>query len=124
MVNEVLATQLRTAFNARDVETLRSLLAEGATWGEDTHGATFCHDRDGIVRRLEQLLTAGVRATIVETRAGTRGIAALVEVEWSKPEDARGDRIGYAQAYVVIDGRITEIHGHDDIESALAAVSH
>jgi hypothetical protein len=123
-VNEALATQLRTAFNGRDINTLRSLLAEGATWGEDPHGESFCHDRDGIVRRLKQLLAAGVHATIVETRTGTRGIAALVEVEWSKAEDARPDRIGYAQAYVVIDGCITEIHGHDDIDSALAAVSH
>jgi hypothetical protein len=123
-VNEALATQLRTAFNARDIDTLRSLLAEGATWGEDPHGELFCHDRDGIVRHVKQLLAAGVRATIVETRPGTRGLAAQVEVEWPKPENAQPDRISYAQSYVVIDGLIREIHGHDDMESALAAVSH
>ena len=122
-MNEAFATQLRTAFNARDIDTLRSLLSEGATWGEDPHGESFCHDRDGIVRRLKQLLATGVRATIVETRTGTRGIAAQVEVQWHKPEDAPPDRISYAQSYVVIDGLITEIHGHDDKDSALAAIS-
>jgi hypothetical protein len=123
IVDEALATQLRAAFNTQDIDALRSLLAEGATWGEDPNGASFCPDRNGIIRRLKQLLAAGVRATIVETTTGPRGIAARVEVEWPKPGFVWPDRISYSQVYVVIDGLITEIHGHSDMDSALAAVS-
>ena len=88
-------------------------------------GETFCHDRNDIIRRLKQLLDSGVRATIaLETATGPRGIAAQIEVEWPKADLVRPDRISYSQVYVVIDGLVTEIHGHDDMDSALAAVSH
>src|SRR5262249_36124475 len=83
----------------------------------------FCPDRDDIIRRLKQLLAAGVRATIVQTTTGPGGIAALVEVEWPKAEDGHPTRISYSQVYVVTDGLVTEIHWHDDIDSAIAAVS-
>jgi hypothetical protein len=122
-VDEALATQIRTAFNAQDMDALRSLLAEGATWG-DANSPSFCHDRNDIIRRLKLLLAAGVRATIVEATTGPRGIAARVEVEWPNPAVVWPDRISYSQVYVVIDGLVTEIHGHDDMDSALAAVSH
>ena len=123
-MDQTLATRLRTAFNARDIDVLRSLLAEGATWGEDPNGEAFCHDRDSIIRRVKQLLASGVCATIVDTTTGPSGIAAQVQVEWPKAEDAPPDRISYAQVYVVSDGQVTEIHGHDTMESALAAISH
>jgi hypothetical protein len=122
-VDEALARRLRTAFNARDIDALRSLLAEGATWGEDPTGDSFCHDRDDIIRNLKRLLDEGVRATIVETTTGPRGIAAQVEVEWPEPEDARPDRISFFQVYVVNDGLVAEVHGHGDKGSALAAIA-
>ena len=122
-MDEGFATRLRTALNARDIDALRSLLTEGATWGEDPNGESFCRDRNDIIRHLKQLLAEGVRATIVETTTGPRGIAAQVEVEWPDPEDARPDRITLSQVYIVTDGLVTEIHGHDDKDSALAAIS-
>jgi hypothetical protein len=123
VVHEVLATQLRAAFNARDIDALRALVAEGATWGEDPSSESFCRDRNDIIRHLKQLLAEGVRATIVETTTGPRGIAAHVEVEWPEPDGPRPDRISISQVYVVTDGLVTEIHGHDDKDSALAAIS-
>jgi hypothetical protein len=118
-----LATRLQTAFNARDIDTLRSLLAEGATWGEDPNGESYCHNRNDIIRHLKELLAEGVRATIVDTATGPLGIAAQVEVEWPNPDAAIPDRINIAQVYVVNDGLVTEVHGHDDMESAVAALS-
>jgi hypothetical protein len=115
--------QLRLAFNAQDVDGLRSLLAEGATWGEDPSGESFCHDRNDIIRHVKQLLAEGVRATIVETTTGPRGIAAQVDVEWPRPDDAPPDRIRILQVYVVAGGLVTEIHGHEGIDSALVAIS-
>ena len=123
VVNEALATRLRTAFNDRDIDALRSLLAEGATWGEDPNGESFCHDRDDIIRNLKRLLAEGVRAKVVETRTGPRGIAAELEVEWPDAQEARPDRINLFQVYVVTDGLVTEIHGHADEDSALAAIA-
>jgi hypothetical protein len=122
-LHEELARRLRTAFNARDVDALGSMLAEGATWGEDPNGESFCHDRKAIICRLEQLLAEGVRPAIVETATGPRGIAARVEVEWPGADRALPDRISFSQVYLVIAGLVTEIHGHDDMESALAALT-
>ena len=123
-LGESMAAQLRTALNARDMDALRSLVAEDATWGEDRNGSSCCHNRDDIISRLKLLLAAGVQATIVETKLGPRGIAARVEVRWPKARDPRAHRISYAQAYVVRDGLVSQIHGHDDMDSALAAVSN
>lgn len=122
-MDETLATRLRAAFNARDIDALRSMLAEDATWGEDPNGESFCHDRNEIIRRLKQLLAEGIRPEIVDTTTGPHGIAAQVEVEWPDLEGARRDRISFSQVYIVTDGLVTEIHGHDDKYSALAAIA-
>jgi len=118
-----LATKLRNAFNDRDIDALRPLLAAGATWGEDPSGGAFCPDRENILRRVRQLLASGVNPTIVATTTGSRGIAARVEVEWANPDAARKEPITYAQAYFVTDGLVTEIRGFDTIDVAVAAVS-
>ena len=120
---EQLAHKLRTAFNARDIDTLRSLLAQRAIWGEDPDGESFCHDRNDIIRHVKQLLDQGIQATIVATTPGPRGIAVQLHVEWPDPEDQRPELQTVHQAYLVSDGLVTEIHGHDDQDSALAAIS-
>ena len=118
-----LAERLQRAFNARDIDTLRSLLAEAATWGEDPEGESFCHDRNDVIAHVKQLLDDGVRATIVETTTGPRGIAVRVHVDWPAPEDQRPELQTVHQAYMVTDGLVTEIHGHDDHDSAVATIS-
>jgi hypothetical protein len=119
----VLAARTRRSFNARDIDTMRSLLAADATWGEDPDGDSFCHDRDAIISNLKRLLAEGIQATIVDTTAGPRGIAAHLQVKWPDPATARADRVDFFQVYVVTGGLITEIHGHDDHGSAMAAIS-
>src|SRR5262245_954379 len=114
VVEEALASRLQSAFNRRDIDALRSMLADDATWGEDPEGESFCHDRDAIIRNLKQLLAEGVSPTIVDTTTGPRGIAAHVEVDWPEPNTARQDRVDFFQVYVVTEGLVREIHGHDD----------
>jgi ketosteroid isomerase-like protein len=122
-VADDLATRLQTAFNTRDMDTLRSLLADDATWGEDPASESFCHNRNDVIAHIKRLLDEGVHATIVETTTGRRGIAVRVHVEWPNPEDQRPELHTVHQAYLVTDGAVTEIHGHDDQDSAVAAVS-
>ena len=118
-----LATRLQAAFNARDIDSLRSLLAEDATWGEDPDGDSFCHDRNDVIANVKRLLAEGVRATIVETITGPRGIAVRLHVDWPDPDDQRPELQAVYQSYVVTNGLVTEIHGHDDEAAAVAAVS-
>ncbi len=123
VVDETFASRLRTAFNQRDIKALRTMLAENATWGEDPDGESFCRDRDAIIRNLQRLLAEGVRATIVDTTTGRRGIAAHVQVDWPDPGTARQGRVDFYHVYLVAHGLVTEIHGHDDGDTALAAIS-
>ena len=121
---DALATQLRTAFNERDIDTLRALLAEDARWGDDPESPTFCHNRNDIIAHVKRLLDEGVRPTIVETTTGLLGVACVLDVAWPDPEASRPDRQRIYQAYLVIDGRVTEIHGYEDQASAVAAISN
>ena len=57
------------------------------------------------------------------TTVGVRGIAAQLDVRWPEHSDTPPDQISYAQVYVVRDGLVTEIHGHPDMDSAVAAIS-
>ena len=118
-----LATELRTAFNERDIDAFRALLAEGARWGEDPEHPTFCHNRNDIIAHLKQLLDEGVRATMVDTTTGLLGVACVLDVEWPEPETWRPDRQSIYQTYMVTDGVITEIHSHEDHAAAVAAIS-
>ena len=121
---EVMAARIRTSFNARDIDAFRSLLAEGATWGEDPEGDSFCHDRSDVIRNLKRLLAEGIQATIVDTTTGPRGIAAHLLVEWPNSQTAREDRVDFFQVYIVPEGLVTEIHGRDDRDAALASISY
>ncbi len=118
-----LADRIRDAFDEQDLDRLQALLAPDATWGDDPAGESFCHDRNDIVGRFRQLLTEGVEATVVGTTTGPRGIAVELHVDWPAPEDQRPELQTVHLAFMVSDGLITAIHGQDDEESALVAIS-
>jgi hypothetical protein len=119
---EVFGARIRTSFNARDMDAFRSLIAEDARWGEDPDNPQTCHDRNDIIATYKRLLDEGVRGRVIETTAGARGVACLLEVEWPDAEDHdRGP--SFYQVFLVTDGLITRIEGHDDRELALAAIS-
>ena len=114
---ESLAEQLRTMLTARDMDTFGGLLAGGARWGDTGR------NHAEIIAHFERLLNDGVHGSIVETTTGPRGVACLLEVAWPDPENVRRDRQRFFQVYIVTEGYVTEIQGHDDQESALAAIS-
>ena len=63
-----------------------------------------------------------MRGTVTETTTGPSGVACLVEIDW--PDDApnrRGPTL--YQVFVVNEGLIIRIEGHDDRDLAFAAVS-
>ncbi|HLM17124.1 MAG TPA: nuclear transport factor 2 family protein [Acidimicrobiia bacterium] len=122
-MHDELATRLQAAFNARNMDTLHSLLADDATWGEDPESESFCHNRNDVIAHIKRLFDEGVQPTIVETMTRPRGIAVRLHVEWADPEHQRPELQIVHQAYLVSDGVVSEIHGHDDQDSALAAVS-
>ena len=121
---ETLAASLRDALNARDMTAFRALIAENARWGYGgPDDERTCHNRNEIIATYKRLLATGVTGTVVETTSGPRGVACILEVEW--PDNApnrRGPTI--YQAFMVTDGLITFIEGHDDREQAIAAISN
>jgi hypothetical protein len=118
-----LADRLREAFNERDLVVLQSLLAPGATWGDDPGGEGFCHDRNDVIGRFRQLLAEGVQASVVDTRTGPLGIAVELHVDWPEPADQRPELQTVHMAFMVTDGLVTAIRGQDDEAAALAAIS-
>ena len=59
----------------------------------------------------------------METTTGPCGIAVEFHVEWPAPEDQRPELQTVHLAFMVTDGLVTAIQGHDDQESALVAIS-
>jgi len=118
---DVIAAQLRTSFNARDMDTFRSLIAENARWGDDPDHPRTCSSRDDIIRTYKRRMAEGVRGVVVETTTGPRGVACLVEFESPDPESG-GPRPIY-QVFLVTEGLITKIEGRDSEGMAIAAIS-
>jgi hypothetical protein len=121
---ETLAASLRDSLNTRDMTAFRALIAENARWG---HGGPdderTCHNRNEIIATYKRLLATGVTGTVVETTTGPAGVACVLEVDWpDKAPNRRGPTI--YQTFVVTDGLITYIEGHDDREHAIAAISN
>jgi hypothetical protein len=118
-----IGARLRIALNARDMDAFRALIAEDATWGEGgPDDVRTCHHRNEIIANYKRLLDQGVRGTVTETIVGPGGVACLIEIEW--PDDApnrRGPTL--YQVFLVTDGRITHIQGHDDRDLAIAVIT-
>jgi hypothetical protein len=121
---ETMAAQIRIALNARDMTAFRSLIAEGAQWGEaGPDDERTCHNRNEIISTYKRLLAEGVRGTVTDTTTGPGGVVCCMEVEW--PDGApnrRGPTI--YQAFFVANGLVTRIQGHDRLDGAIAAISN
>jgi hypothetical protein len=115
-----LATALGVAFAAKDLQLFGALLAADARWGDDDN-PNCCRTRDDVVATFGRLLVEGVEGTVTETHVGPRGVALHLRVDW--PEPGEGRRADLWQSYLVANGRIVEIQGHDDGRSAIRSVS-
>jgi hypothetical protein len=121
---DAVADQLRAALNARDMTAFRSLIAEGATWGDGgPDDERTCHNRNEIIATYKRLLANGVRGTVTETTTGPHGVACRMEVEWPDGSPNRRGPTIY-QAFSVTDGLVTRIAGYDDFDRAVAAISN
>ena len=120
---ETMAARIRIALNARDMTAFRSVIAEGAQWGEGgPEDERTCHNRNEIIATYKLLLAEGVRGTVTETTAGPGGVACTMEIEWpAGGQNQRGPTI--YQAFFVTNGLVTRIQGHDDRDRAVAAIS-
>jgi len=120
---EAIAARLRHALNTRDMDALRALIAADAIWGEGgPDDDRTCHNRNDIIATYKRLLDQGVSGTVTETMTGPGGVVCLIELDWP---DGAPNRRGPAlyQVFLVPDGLVTRIQGHDDRDLALAAVS-
>jgi ketosteroid isomerase-like protein len=111
----VIAEQIRSAFAARELGVFGALLADDARWGDD------CRSRRDVVATFERLLGDGVTGDVAETATGRGGVVCRLDVHWPAGSDSNR-RATVFQAYFVRDGRIVEIRGYDDRESALEAI--
>ncbi len=115
-----IAEQLRAAISTRDVTAFGRLLADDVRWGDDDHPRK-CRSRADVLATFTGLVTTGVDADIIEMTTGTGGIVCRLRVHWPNPEDRRRGT-AFFHAYLVRDGRISEIRRYDDRRSALEAI--
>ena len=121
---ETMAAWIRIASNARDMTVFRSLIAEDARWGEGgPDDERTCQNRNEIIATYKRLLAEGVRGTVTETTTGPGGVVCSLEVEWpDRSPNWRGPTI--YQAFLVTNGLVTRIQGHDNHDHAIAAISN
>jgi hypothetical protein len=121
---ETMAARIRIALNARDMTAFRSLIGEGAQWGEGgPDDERTCHNRNEIIATYKRLLAEGVRGTVTETTTGPGGVVCSLEVEWpDRSPNRRGPTI--YQAFLVTNGFVTRIQGHDNHQHAIAAIAN
>ncbi len=114
-----IAETLTTAFAAKDMDALGTILADDARWGDDNH-PNRCRSRSDVIGTFTRLLGEGVDGTVTETVVGRGGVAVKLHVEWPNPGEGRG--VSFYQSYIVSGGLVTEIRRHDDRRSAVQAV--
>jgi hypothetical protein len=115
-----LADRIRAAFASRDFDSFGELVADDARWGDDDH-PNRCRGRGDVLANYRRLVDEGVTGDVTETATGPAGVMCELRIEW--PEDADTSRpTTLFQVFMVRDGRVAEIRGYDDRESALEAI--
>jgi ketosteroid isomerase-like protein len=114
---EVLAGQVREALEHADLDGYRELLDPGVTWGAPDDPQPSCRTRDQVLAWYRRGRARGVRARVTETEVGVDRILVGLEVELESGDDAPTRRW---QVLTVRNGRIVDIRGFEDRETAAA----
>jgi ketosteroid isomerase-like protein len=115
-----IAERIRSAFANRDFDSFGELVADDARWGDDDH-PNRCRGRRDVLANYRRLVDQGVTGDVAETKTGPAGVMCELRVEWPGGADRSGPTTLF-QVFLVRDGRIVEIRGYDDRESAFEAI--
>jgi ankyrin repeat protein len=113
----LVAEQLRTAFDAGELDVLGSLLHPDVRWGAGPGG---CHNRAQVLEWYQVLQARGVRSRVSE--ALLEGDAIVLGLAVTRPPGAphAGRPETTYQVFKVSGGAIVEIRGYPDRKDALA----
>ena len=117
---EELAGKVRAALEAADLDGYRDLLDPGVTWGAPDDPRPACTNRDQVLDWYRRGRARGVRARVTETAVGVDRILVGLEVADGDPAGVRSQRW---QVLGVRSGRIVDIRGFEDRETALARMA-
>ncbi|MGH9068814.1 MAG: nuclear transport factor 2 family protein [Acidimicrobiales bacterium] len=117
-----LPERIAAALASADLESMRVLLAPDARWGPPEDPDAGCHDRDEILAWYGQARDAGARAQVTEVVAS--GDQVLVGLLVTGTEAAAGGApVERWQVMSIRDGRVADIRGFGDRESAEARIA-
>jgi len=105
------------ALEDADLEGYRELLDPGVTWGAPDDPQPGCRNRDQVLAWYRKGRARGVRARVTETKVGVDCILVGLEVGDEGGDDATVRRW---QVLTVRDGRIVDIRGFENRQTALA----
>jgi hypothetical protein len=110
------ADRLRAALQQANLDLLAPLLAEDVTWG-GAGTPQACANRGEVLANFRRLQAAGIRVDVLEVAQGRDGVLCGLDVHWPAPV---GVQRRY-QVYLLRDGRVVVIEGHEDRPSAAEA---
>jgi ketosteroid isomerase-like protein len=115
-----LAGQVRVALEHADLDGYRELLDPGVTWGAPGDPQPGCRNRDQVLAWYRRGRDRGVRARVTETEVGGDCILVGLEVGLEGGDDAPARRW---QVLTVRDGKIVDIRGFENRQTALAGMT-
>jgi ketosteroid isomerase-like protein len=115
-----LAAQIRVALEHADLDGYRELLDPAVTWGAPDDPRPACQNRDQVLAWYRRGRARGVRAKVTETEVGVDCILVGLEVGDEAGDDSPVQRW---QVLTVRNGKIVDIRGFEDRQTALARIS-
>jgi hypothetical protein len=105
---QAIAHRLTTALEARDLESLREILAPDVRWGGEEDTPQTCHSRADVLAWYAGLHARGFRASVVETAVEPDRIVLTLDV--TRP--GGGTSRNY-QVFQIARGRIVDIRDNE-----------
>jgi hypothetical protein len=105
---QAIARRLRSAFEARDLESLGDILAPDVRWGGEEETPQTCHSRADVLAWYGGLDARGFRASVVEAVVEPDRI--VLTLDMTGPG---GTRRNY-QVFRVAGGRIIDIRDNEE----------